>query len=164
MTRCFDLTMLYPFMFKALLRISVLALVVSVQAHYNNSHYDYIVVGGGLGGTVVASRLSEDPSISVLLVEAGNFEQYSPNVTNTTVLGIGQGTSLDWQYQSVPQASANNRTITWRAGKGLGGSTLINGKQYDSGSFRSVDGCHRHDVHAASKLPDRSVAISRSRA
>lgn len=123
-----------------LLILTVLCrLTFTVETTWNNSHYDYVVVGGGPGGLVVASRLSENPSVSVLLIEAGNFERYSPNVTNTTGLGIGQGTYLDWQYQSQPQAFANNRTITWRAGKGLGGSTLINGMCTEHRCVKSVN-------------------------
>ena len=93
-----------------------------------NGHFDYVVVGGGTAGLVIASRLSEDPNVTVGVIEAGDFEGNNPNVTNTTALGIGQGTNLDWQYPSVPQEFAGNKSLIWRAGKGLGGSSLINGE------------------------------------
>ena len=88
----------------------------------------YVILGGGTAGLVVASRLSEDPQVSVAVVEAGDFERNSPNVTNATALGVGKNTRLDWQYETIPQTFAGNRTIIWSAGKGVGGSTLINGK------------------------------------
>ena len=92
----------------------------------NNTHYDYVILGGGTAGLVVASRLSEDPSVSVAVIEAGNFERNNPNVTNTTILGIAKNTVLDWEYESTPQVDGKPRI--WSAGKGVGGSTLINGK------------------------------------
>ena len=94
----------------------------------SNEHFDYIILGAGTAGLVVASRLSEDPRVSVAVIEAGGFERNSPNVTNATALGVGKNTRLDWQYETIPQTFAGNRTIIWSAGKGVGGSTLINGK------------------------------------
>lgn len=113
--------------FLALSLLSVLS--SSYETGANGSSYDYVIVGGGTAGMVVASRLSENPDHSVLVLEAGNFEEHNPNVTTITALGAAQGTHVDWQYQSIPQVSTNNRTITWRAGRGLGGSSLINGKK-----------------------------------
>lgn len=112
--------------FSALALFSVLSSGQGATA--DASSYDYIVVGGGLAGTVVASRLSENQEYSVLLIEAGDFELNNPNVTSTTALGTAQGTHVDWQYKSIPQTSTNGRNITSRSGKGLGGSTLINGR------------------------------------
>ncbi|KAI1118175.1 hypothetical protein F5Y14DRAFT_401329 [Nemania sp. NC0429] len=96
----------------------------------SNSSFDYVIVGGGTAGLVVASRLSEDPHVSVAVIEAGDFERDNPLVTTTTELGVGRGTSIDWQYLSVPQVYANNQSLLWSAGKGLGGSSLINGMTY----------------------------------
>ena len=93
----------------------------------NNTHFDYIILGGGTAGFVVASRLSEDPNITVAVIEAGNFENNNPNVTNATGLGLAKNTRVDWQYESVPQVFGGNQSLIWSAGKGLGGSSLING-------------------------------------
>lgn len=93
-----------------------------------DNRFDYVIVGGGTAGLVVASRLSEDPHVTVAVIEAGGFERNNPNVTDTTVLGIAKNTRLDWQYESLPQIYAGNQSMIWSAGKGLGGSTLINGE------------------------------------
>lgn len=89
--------------------------------------WDYIVVGGGLAGSVISNRLLEsNPSLNILLVEAGinaNDRQdiVWPNSTN------GQFGEFDWVYYSTPQTHLDNRAIASNSGKGLGGSTLING-------------------------------------
>lgn len=90
-------------------------------------HFDYVVLGGGTAGLVVAARLSEDADVTVAVIEAGDFQRHNPNVTNTTVLGIAKGTEVDWLYQSVPQVFVGNQSLVWSAGKGVGGSSLING-------------------------------------
>jgi choline dehydrogenase-like flavoprotein len=105
----------------------------------DNTEFDYIVLGGGTAGLVIASRLSEDPEISVAVIEAGDFERNNPNVTNATTIGLGKNTRIDWQYDTVPQAFANNATIIWSAGKGVGGSTLINGKSSYQSTWEDVD-------------------------
>lgn len=93
----------------------------------NNTHFDYVILGGGTAGLVVASRLSEDPQVTVAVIEAGDFERNNPNVTTITASEPGKGSQVDWQYKSVPQVYGGNRSIVWSAGKGLGGSSLING-------------------------------------
>lgn len=98
------------------------------QLQTDNQHFDYVVLGGGTAGLVVASRLSENPLVIVAVIEAGDFEGNNPNATNTTILGIAKNTRLDWQYKSAPQVFADNQSLIWSAGKGLGGSSLINGE------------------------------------
>ena len=94
----------------------------------NNTHFDYVILGGGTAGLVVASRLSEDPGTTVAVVEAGDFENSNPNVTSIIALGAATHTRVDWQYKSLPQVFGGNQSLIWSAGKGLGGSSLINGK------------------------------------
>jgi choline dehydrogenase-like flavoprotein len=96
------------------------------------THFDYIVLGGGTSGLVVANRLSEDPSIKVAVVEAGDSVRFNPNVTNTTQFGLSLGTSIDWLYQSLPQQYANNKSQVFNAGKALGGTSTINGTLEES--------------------------------
>ncbi|KAL9114928.1 MAG: hypothetical protein Q9227_001171 [Pyrenula ochraceoflavens] len=105
----------------------------------NSTHFDYIILGGGTAGLVLASRLSEDSAVSVAVVEAGNYERSNPNVTNATVLGLAKDTRIDWQYKSLPQVYGGNQTLIWSAGKGLGGSSLINGMTYIRPASSQID-------------------------
>lgn len=63
-----------------------------------NRTFDYIVVGGGLTGLTVAGRLSEDPSVSVLVVEAGDDNRFDPRVYDIYNYGQAFGSSLDWSW------------------------------------------------------------------
>ncbi|KAF9443597.1 hypothetical protein P691DRAFT_679249 [Macrolepiota fuliginosa MF-IS2] len=87
--------------------------------------YDYVIVGGGNGGLVVASRLSEDPNVNVLVLEAGSEAEDLPEVFIPGFIGKGQSfKSLTWAYQTLPQKNLDNRTLVVDAGKALGGSTI----------------------------------------
>ncbi|KAL0572391.1 hypothetical protein V5O48_009569 [Marasmius crinis-equi] len=89
--------------------------------------YDYIVVGGGAGGLAVASRLAEDRSTRVLVLEAGPNAENLQEVFVPGLIGTGQSfTTLNWRYSTTPQAHLKGRTLTVNAGKALGGSTVIN--------------------------------------
>jgi choline dehydrogenase len=98
---------------------------------------DFIVVGGGTAGCVLASRLSEDPEVAVLLLEAGTDELPAatrvPPAWPTLI-----GSEVDWGYQAVPQARYGAR-IPLPAGKGLGGSSAINGMVFLRGHRSSYD-------------------------
>ena len=90
--------------------------------------FDFITVGAGIGGCVLASRLSQaSPSYSVLLIEAG------PDVTNHPLVPDGIKYSrllhseLDWDYKTVPQRYLDNRACYQAAGKAVSGGSAING-------------------------------------
>jgi len=112
--------------------LSVLPLVaaatsLSSRSSQQQSQYDYIVVGGGTSGLVVANRLSEDPNVSVLVIEAGDSVLDNPNVTDINAAGLAIGTDIDWQYETTNQVYAGNRPQVLHSGKALGGSSTING-------------------------------------
>ncbi|XP_045160659.1 glucose dehydrogenase [FAD, quinone]-like [Mercenaria mercenaria] len=105
--------------------------------------YDYIVIGAGSAGSVVASRLSEDPEVTVLLLEAGG--DYTVNETYHVPLHFFdlQKTNVDWEYYTVPQKQSHlgmveNRSY-WPRGKLLGGSSIFNSMQYTRGSKHDYD-------------------------
>ncbi|KXH50234.1 GMC oxidoreductase [Colletotrichum nymphaeae SA-01] len=92
-----------------------------------DSSFDYIVVGGGTAGLVVASRLSEDIGTRVLVVEAGADKSADPLVlTPGLVAGVYGKDEYDWNFTSVPQPGLNNRRINQARGKMLGGSSALN--------------------------------------
>jgi choline dehydrogenase len=89
--------------------------------------FDYIVVGAGTGGSVIANRLSEDPSVSVLVVEPGTDQRNNPNVSDWTLFESAFDTPIDWNYLSTAQPEAGNRQLALHQGKAWGGTSTING-------------------------------------
>lgn len=99
--------------------------------------YDYIVVGAGTAGCVVAARLSEDPDVQVLLLEAGAAEPL-PAMAFPPVWPTLEKTSADWSDETVTLA-ADGSAMRWPRGRGLGGSTSINGMSFLRGHRSSYD-------------------------
>jgi choline dehydrogenase-like flavoprotein len=104
-----------------------------------NLVFDYIVIGGGAAGCVVASRLSEDADMSVCLLEAGGPDS-NPLVHMPAGVAAMVPTSINnWQYQTVPQPGLNGRIGYQPRGKTLGGSSSINAMAYHRGHPRDFD-------------------------
>ncbi len=94
---------------------------------------DYVVVGAGAAGAVVAARLSEDRDVSVLVLEAGGKGR-GPLFSVPLMTGVLlRSTIANWSYVTEPEAELNGRMIRWPRGKALGGSTAINGMVYMRG-------------------------------
>lgn len=95
--------------------------------------YDYIIVGGGSAGCVLAARLSQDPSSKVLLLEAGGRDM-SPliHVPGFVVSAI-ESRTLNWHYAGLPDPTLNGRSLVWAGGRVLGGSSSINGMVFVRG-------------------------------
>ena len=101
--------------------------------------WDYIVVGAGSAGCVVANRLSESGNKQVLLLEAGGSDN-SLSIKIPTGLGIFNSLEkYDWHYRSVPDPSRNRKTDQWLRGRVLGGCSSINGQMYVRGNSADYD-------------------------
>ncbi|KAI9895083.1 MAG: hypothetical protein M1814_000308 [Vezdaea aestivalis] len=100
---------------------------ISDPEDFASQSYDYVIIGGGTAGLVLATRLTEDPTISVGVIEAGGDNTNDPKVL-VPGLGLSQleDPQYDWNYRSVPMAHAANNVIGMPRGKGLGGSSAIN--------------------------------------
>ncbi|EGG13187.1 uncharacterized protein MELLADRAFT_23953, partial [Melampsora larici-populina 98AG31] len=88
--------------------------------------YDYIVVGGGTAGLAVASRISENKNISVLVLEAGRNGLNNTGISIPSLTGSTFRSEIDWNYTTVALSQAGNRTMIYPRGKVLGGSSAIN--------------------------------------
>jgi choline dehydrogenase len=108
-------------------------------SHPSTGTYDYIVVGGGTAGCVVASRLAEDPAIRVLLVEAGPRSRHW-SIQMPSAFGVNfEGGRFNWAFWTTPQAELNGRRVFQPQGRALGGSSAINGMVFLRGHALDFD-------------------------
>ena len=100
--------------------------------------YDYIVIGAGSAGCVVANRLTENPETTVLLLEAGGSDD-KPEINIPYAAWSLQKSDVDWAYDTEPQPHLNGRRIFWPRGKVLGGTSSINNMVYIRGHRQVYD-------------------------
>ncbi|KAK1962680.1 alcohol oxidase [Colletotrichum sublineola] len=113
------------------------------QARTIEDSYDYVIVGGGTAGLTLASRLSADPSNSVLVIEAGMPDNYEAAVMIPRFYpgasGFAPGTRYDWNLTSVPQTSLQGQTVNLTQGHAIGGSSTVNAMIFDRGMPSNYD-------------------------
>ena len=138
------------------------------------SEADYIIVGAGSAGCVLANRLSEDPSKKVLLVEAGG-KDISPNIKIPAAFANQFKTKLDWEYYTEPEPHVDGRELYIPRGKSLGGSSSMNAMLYvrgrpldyalweEAGADRLGLGRRAAVLHALRAQLPRGVGVPRRR-
>jgi choline dehydrogenase len=100
--------------------------------------YDFIICGSGTSGSVVARRLAENPSVSVLLLEAGGDDDL-PSVTEASQWPLNLGSERDWNFQAQADPHLNGRSVSLNMGKVLGGGSSINVMNWSRGHQRDWD-------------------------
>jgi choline dehydrogenase-like flavoprotein len=103
------------------------------------AEYNYIIVGGGPSGLVVANRLSENPNVNVLLLEAGPADVGEDIVYIPGFIGHDIGGRYDWNLSTVPQAYLDGNARSIPQGRALGGGTLLNGMLWNRGGRADYD-------------------------
>jgi choline dehydrogenase len=106
----------------------VLAGTLGVQAQ----KYDFVIAGAGTAGLVLAARLSEDSSINVAVIEPGPDVRDNADVQALDFSFSDYNASINWIYNTIPQPQLNGRTLPYRAGKAVGGTSIVNGNIFPS--------------------------------
>jgi choline dehydrogenase len=131
-------------MFPFLLACAAIPLALAAPAKTPNNtsindSFDYVIVGGGLTGLTVASRLSENPSIKVLVIEGGQDNHNDPRVYDVRTYGQAFESDLDYNMTSTPISWRNGTRLPMAAGRSLGGSGSINGASWTKGPKTQYD-------------------------
>ncbi|KAM3074971.1 hypothetical protein ACMFMF_005656 [Clarireedia jacksonii] len=100
--------------------------------------FDFVIIGGGTSGLVIANRLSE-LNVTVAIIEAGASVRDNTNVTRVDGFTLALNTEIDWQYASTNQTYAGGQSIQYHAGKALGGTSTLNGMTYTRAPVAQID-------------------------
>ena len=103
------------------------------------AEYDYVIVGGGTAGCLLANRLSEDPDVSVVLIEAGGRDNYIWVHIPVGYLYCHGNPRVDWCFKTAEEPGLNGRSLQYPRGKVIGGCSSINGMIYMRGQARDYD-------------------------
>ncbi|KAJ0424729.1 GMC oxidoreductase-domain-containing protein [Aspergillus carlsbadensis] len=113
---------------------------VSSIEEFTQTSFDFIICGGGTAGLVIAARLSEDPSVTVGVIEAGKYRIDDPLIdTPAAVLQLFETPEYDWCMYTAPQTGNRGKVHHIPRGKAVGGSSAINGMMYVRGSLQDYD-------------------------
>jgi choline dehydrogenase-like flavoprotein len=140
----------------------------STQASASAGQFDYIIVGGGSAGCVVASRLSERAECRVLLLEPGPPADDFCIRTPAGMAMMFKSERYNWRFHTEPVPTLQNRRLYWPRGKALGGSGAINGMVHNRGSSRWLAKLLRHErvecvgERSAAGVPGSGVSPSRA--
>ncbi|KAK8103631.1 uncharacterized protein PG998_010664 [Apiospora kogelbergensis] len=112
---------------------------VVALAEFVQREFDYLVIGGGTAGLAVAARLTEDPDITVGVLEAGPAVTDNETINIPGYYGETLGTNLDWQFQTTAQPGLGGRSLKWPRGKVLGGTSALNFMTWNRGNREDYD-------------------------